>query len=723
MTLSQPQDPTLTMSTVPRVIVPPDVRTFQYDARRAALPPRDYQIELIDAVGHTVIHAQAGERHGLSLATGGGKTRIVIDVLFSKVLPIGGRVLWLAPDWELVAQATDDACARYPEARGLITYIGGTGTEVPLFGAPQASNALLTFSTLQTFSARQNTAFATERFDLVVTDEVHYGEHGKLQQQVYARYKNTATFLGATATSRFDSGYKRIGNYYDLAALVERGVLARPELVAVETGIDWAPGVDSANGEFAARSLDELARNEARNEMIVSAYLENAARLGPTMVFACNIAHAERLTEMFSSVGLSAAATHCRMPQETAKAAVSRFRAGELDVIVNVRSLTTGVDIPHTQGILLARPTTSDILLTQMIGRGSRKTPTKDSFVVLDIVDNISGPNGLYIKRPNGFIGTPTREAHRRPLHEYVPSELAVVRSGDQAVDGLAIQPDQTFAVEVWAQPRATHATPTAVLTKAIEAVFPPTTGDGATSWTVCRADGDSVVIASPVYRGADGLAELRRVVDCVARTLDAHDYEVAGKPLHVFLGWCPELSWLREAVKCFGFFEPALASLAPPPNSTRRGPRPARRAFADVIPLDTADSWFEYVGRSGGTYQSFDMRPLFEKGYAVDVPLHTDVLDGGWLVTWVSLAMHILRAAEAERSLNGDPRKRVQSAPICRGPRGNVDELCNFVGASGRLLTAVRARRDQVMNAKWVPHVRFGRLARRVEESWRMTG
>ena len=700
MTFRQPQSTTSAVVAAPRVIVPPDVRTFQYDTRRAASPPRDYQVELIDGVWQAVMHAQPGERHGLSLATGGGKTRLLNDVLFSEVLPMGARALWLAPDWELVAQAIDDACARYPEARGLISYIGGSGTDVPLFGAPRSPRALLTFTTLQTFSARRDTAFANESFDLIVLDKVHYGEHGKLQQQVYGRYKDTAIFLGATATSRFDSSYKRIGNYYDLAALVERGVLARPELVSIETGIDWAPGVDSANGEFAARSLDELARNEARNEMIVSAYLDNARRLGPTMVFACNIAHAERLTAMFSEVGLSAAATHCQMPQETAKGAVSRFRGGELDVIVNVRSLTTGVDIPRTKGILLARPTTSDILLTQMIGRGSRKTPTKDSFVVIDIVDNISGPNGVYIKRPNGFIGTPPREAHRRPLHEYMPSELKVVRSVVQAVDGLAVQPGQTFAVEIALERFEEDVAPAALVAKDLELNFPATTGEGSTSWSATRENDDTIVITSPVYQGVDGLAELCGVIDGVAGALDRHHYKIAAhRPIHVLLGWCPELNWLREAVRCFGFFEPALASLSPPPALTRHGPRPARRAFAKVVPLETANAWFDYVSSTGGTYHSFDMRPLFEKGYAVDVPLHTDSLDGSWLVTWISLSMHILRAAEEERSLKGDPRKRVQSAPICRGPRGNVDELCTFIGASGKLSTAIRERRGQIVS------------------------
>lgn len=723
MSATQSTNPTPIIAIGPRVLVPPNVRTFQFDPGRAAQPPRDYQTELVQAAWVATRDAAPGDRNLIFLATGGGKTRVLNDVLFTYALPAGARVLWLGPDWELLAQAAQDACARYAEARGLVTYVGGEGSEITMFGAPRSPNAMLTFVTLQTFASRRDTDFAEQHFDLIVLDEVHYGEHGKLQQQVYEKYKNEAMFLGATATKRVDSGYNVVGNYYDLAALVERGILARPTLVSVETNIDWSPGVDAVKGEITASSLAELARSDVRNKTIVTAYRDNAGRLGPTMVFACNVAHADQLTKMFRASGVRAAATHYQMPKEAAKEAVSRFRAGELDVIVNVRSLTMGVDIPQTQGILLTRPTTSEILLTQMIGRGARRTPTKSDFLVFDFVDNISGPNGVYVKRPGGFVGAPPRDSHRRPLHEYVPAKLAPIQSSDAAIDGLDLQPTQTFSVELMIQRGPQSTTLAAAVVHDLAAAFPTTATVPSVSWTAC-VEGELVRLTSPVYQGAHGLAELVQTVDSVAGILAAHQYVLAaGDPVHLLLGWCPEFSWLTDAVRYFGFFEPALASLAPPPGAVTLARRPARRAVGAVLLLDGADSWFEYVDRTGGSFHSFDVRPLFETGYAVDVPLHAEVLDGGWLATWVSLAMHILRAAEEGRPLNGDPCRRVQSLPICRGPRGNVDELCAFIGGSAKLASLLRARREKMLSKRWRTDERYGRLARRVEESWRIAG
>lgn len=699
------------------------IRTFQFDQQRSEMPARDYQCELVRHAWSALQASSPGDRLAMTLATGGGKTRVLIDLIFLYLIPMGVRVLWLAPGWELIAQAMADACARYREARHLTTYIGGSGAETLLFGAPQAPGAMLTFVTLQTFSARRDTDFARPLFDVVVFDELHYGEHGAQQKQVSEKYKDSATFLGTTATARADSAYHNVGSYYDLQALVERGVLARPALVSVETNIEWNPGISDAQRDFTAGSLDELGRNEARNQIIINTYLNQAGRLGPTMVFACNIRHAERLTTMLCSNGVRAAATHSQMSKEAAKDAISRFRSGDLDVIVNVRSLTMGVDIPHTQGILLTRPTTSDILLTQMLGRGSRKTATKSAFVVIDFVDNISGPNGVYIKRPEGFLGSPSRDSHRRPLHEYVPAKLTAIRSAHPAVDGLEVQPTQTFSVEFQIQrgPQSTSLAPAVV--KDLETTFPPSSSDPSTSWKA-SATAEVVRVTSPAYQGAAGLAELVRTAEAVARVLAAHQYVLAaGDPIHLLLGWCPDLGWLRDAVRYVGYFEPALASLAPPPRPTRPTRNPARRAVGDVLLLDDADSWFDYVGRTGGTYHSFDMRPLFEKGYAVDMPLHAETLDARWLATWVSLAMHILRAAEEERPLNGDPCRRVQSAPICRGPRGNVDELCTFIGGNAKLASLLRARREDMLNKRWLSDARYGRLARRVGESWRMVG
>jgi len=67
----------------------------------------------------------------------------------------------------------------------------------------------------------------------------------------------------------------------------------------------------------------------------------------------------------------SADAGNRRKSDENAKV-LRAFKAGELDVIINIRMLTEGTDVPDAQTVFLTRQTTSQILLTQMIGRALR---------------------------------------------------------------------------------------------------------------------------------------------------------------------------------------------------------------------------------------------------------------------------------------------------------------------------------------------------------------
>ena len=53
----------------------------------------------------------------------------------------------------------------------------------------------------------------------------------------------------------------------------------------------------------------------------------------------------------------------------------SRYQQeGKPEVLVNVEMLTEGFDAPHTGTVFIARPTQSEVLVTQMIGRASRGT-------------------------------------------------------------------------------------------------------------------------------------------------------------------------------------------------------------------------------------------------------------------------------------------------------------------------------------------------------------
>ena len=55
-----------------------------------------------------------------------------------------------------------------------------------------------------------------------------------------------------------------------------------------------------------------------------------------------------------------------------------------LKIICNIGTMTTGVDAPFVSCIILARPTKSEMLYIQIIGRGLRTNPGKDHCIVLD---------------------------------------------------------------------------------------------------------------------------------------------------------------------------------------------------------------------------------------------------------------------------------------------------------------------------------------------------
>lgn len=75
-------------------------------------------------------------------------------------------------------------------------------------------------------------------------------------------------------------------------------------------------------------------------------------------------------------------------PKKERAAIIKRFRDGVTKVVANVGVLTTGFDFPELETIIIARPTMSLALYYQMIGRGIRIHPGKESSWIIDLCDN-----------------------------------------------------------------------------------------------------------------------------------------------------------------------------------------------------------------------------------------------------------------------------------------------------------------------------------------------
>jgi superfamily II DNA or RNA helicase len=107
----------------------------------------------------------------------------------------------------------------------------------------------------------------------------------------------------------------------------------------------------------------------------------------PTLCFAVDRAHAKHLQRRFQEAGVAAGYIDAWTDGAERKEIEKDFHAGKIKVICNFGCLTTVIDW-DVRCIILARPTKSEILFVQMIGRGLRTADGKQDCLLLDHSDN-----------------------------------------------------------------------------------------------------------------------------------------------------------------------------------------------------------------------------------------------------------------------------------------------------------------------------------------------
>ena len=330
----------------------------------------------------------------LALPTGSGKTFVANEIVRG-VVSSGRSVLWLALNWELIVQAASAYAQRFDGVNGL-SRVGGLRSPLGRV-LREDRECSIQYSTLHTwYRRRRQQELSPERVKLLVIDECHWGLSGNMGRTLLRHYEGHAPVLGLSATPRHvavPSGSQPacIG-YQKTFAELEGTYLATPRLETPRTNIDWRPKLFST-GDFSQTSLCELAANEDRNELICRTLLSGiqAGKYSRVMVFACNVDHANRLAESLSRHGIDARALHYEVSSELRKAELlSEFKNGVFNVIVNVAMLTHGVDVPDVDAVFLTRPTASEVLCSQMVGRGARRIEgQKHAFWIVEFTDNI----------------------------------------------------------------------------------------------------------------------------------------------------------------------------------------------------------------------------------------------------------------------------------------------------------------------------------------------
>jgi len=343
---------------------------------------RNYQQEALDAM-------LKAERAGISkqlvvLPTGAGKT-----VLFAH-LPIVRQnslpMLVLAHRAELLSQAKAKIESMNPDL--------SVGIEKAESRAGKADVVVASVQTLGRGNSDRIEGFENTYFKSIVVDEAHHAAANSYQKIL--NYFKPDYVLGVTATpQRSDSvrlvdTFDEIVYYKSIEDLINEGWLCPLVGYKVKTDTDISE-VEIVNGDYKQEQLAEAIDNPSRNTSIVNAFLDLAGTK-KTVVFAANIAHARNLAASF------AAQTRAQVRivlgetiDEEREQILKDFKSGEVQVIINVGVLTEGFDEPSIEAIILARPTRSSLLYTQIVGRGTRLNDNKPNCMIIDVADATKG--------------------------------------------------------------------------------------------------------------------------------------------------------------------------------------------------------------------------------------------------------------------------------------------------------------------------------------------
>lgn len=344
-----------------------------------------------------------GGRALLHLPTGVGKTRTAMHIVARTLCEHDSCVVvWLASGRELLEQAVSAFHEAWQSLgnRALAAY-GMWGQESPDLDSVVDGFVAIGLSKAWMAMSGRDPEWAARlatRVRLVVFDEAHQSiapTYRRIIEELTLDHR--CALLGLTATpgrtwddidedgrlSDFFEGTKiglQVPSSNPIEYLIDNGYLSRPSFRTVLTEPGFSP-----NATELAELAEDLDVPPAILESLtlthqyiaaVARSIEDLLQNGHLriLVFAASVPQSQVLAALLAIRGtrcdVVTAATSTRLRAR----AISRFRVDDSTpmVLLNYGVLTTGFDAPKATALVIARPTRSLVLYSQMVGRGIR---------------------------------------------------------------------------------------------------------------------------------------------------------------------------------------------------------------------------------------------------------------------------------------------------------------------------------------------------------------
>lgn len=361
---------------------------------------RDYQLEAINAVN--VSFREGVNRQLISLPTGSGKT----VVMAALAMQLNKKTIVLAHREELITQAVDKFKLVWPEAS-----IG-----VCMADRDEIHNQVI-IGSIQSCSRPKRLAKLKELgFELMMIDEAHHSIADSYQNIIgelgFSDGSISGNLLVGVTATPYRADRQGLGKTFEkitfsrsIDTMIKAGYLSPVIGRKILTSFVLKKMCVN-NGDFSLTDLAEAVNTHERNVFIAEKYKSYATeRKG--VAFCVDVQHCKDLAEALKCQGIEAKAVWGDMETDDRKGILEDLKKGRIQVVTSCGVLCEGFDEPSLDAVIMARPTKSQSLYIQCVGRGLRLWPGKANCLVLDFTDrnnNLDGIMSLSNTIPEAFM-------------------------------------------------------------------------------------------------------------------------------------------------------------------------------------------------------------------------------------------------------------------------------------------------------------------------------
>lgn len=359
------------------------------------------------------LNADAISTFMVQMPTGSGKTytaqEVLVDTLRSP--KFNKYIVWIVDSKELAEQALMsfkqlwklkgdkpiNAFRLYESFEPDFALFSNGGV---VFAGFDKFNSVITNSN---HKAYEKIWYLIENTELVIVDEAHKSIAETYNNCIKCFTNRNSKLIGLTATpgrsdpdetkelvDLFSNEVVKITNEDGSAIndiigyLQDHEYLANIKAYLLETEINVDESVEG-------RILETLSKNSSRNEKIMDQIELADKNNESTLVFACTLDHVFALTILCRHKQIKSEFIVGETDSVKRIEILNSFKNKEINVLINLDILSTGIDIPKLDKLIITRPIGSPILYSQIIGRALRgkKNGGNQRNTIINVKDNL----------------------------------------------------------------------------------------------------------------------------------------------------------------------------------------------------------------------------------------------------------------------------------------------------------------------------------------------